>query len=96
MELTVPFGIRRPTGRIRVHTTRVLPEHHVKRPAAIPTTSVARTLADLAAALNPKQIERALDNCLASNLVTIPAMWRTLRDLSSRGRAGICSPEGTA
>jgi hypothetical protein len=92
VELTVPSGRRRAAGiagRVRVHWSRRLPPHHAKQPAGIPSTSVARTLTDLACALHPRQTERALDNCLASKLVTVPAIWRIVDDLSPRGRAGL-------
>jgi hypothetical protein len=43
----------------------------------------------LATALNPKQVERAVDNCLARKFVTVPALWRVHHDLAPSGRAGI-------
>jgi Protein of unknown function (DUF559)/Transcriptional regulator, AbiEi antitoxin len=89
VELTVPRGTRAPARPIRFHWSRVLPPHHVKRPSGIPATSIARTLADLAGALHPKQTERALDNCLAADLVTVAAMWRVHHDLAPSGRAGL-------
>jgi hypothetical protein len=66
----------------------VLPPTHVKRIEGVPTTSVARTLCDLAAVIHPDRVERTLDTALASRLVTVPAVWRVLDDLPRRGRKG--------
>src|SRR5207248_6622488 len=51
-------------------------------------TSVARTIFDLCGVVHPKRAERALDNCLSRQLVTVPALWRVHGDLAEHGRAG--------
>jgi hypothetical protein len=87
VELTAPHGTHQRGNPARRHTSRRLPAHHVRRPAGIPATSVARTLADLAAVLHPGQTERAVDHCLARDLVTVESLWRVHQDLGP-GRPG--------
>ncbi len=72
-----------------VHRWRPFPSHHVTVIDGIPTTNVARTLIDLAGLLHPARTERALDNCLASGLVTLEAVRAAFDELRSRGRKGI-------
>jgi hypothetical protein len=89
VEVTARRGARAPFAQVRIHSTRQLPKHHVKVIRSIQTTSVARTLFDLAGVLHPGRVERALDNCLARKLVTPEATWRVFQDLATSGRAGV-------
>ena len=79
---------RRPRDAV-VHRSRTLPPHHVKVVEGIPTTSIARTLVDLAAVVHPARAERAVDNALTSGLTTATALEAMVAELSSRGRTGI-------
>jgi hypothetical protein len=88
VEVTGPLGFHAPLRPSRGHVTRRLPASHIKRINDIPTTSVARTLFDLAGVLNPKQTERALDYCLVRKLVTTPAAWQIYHDVGGAGRRG--------
>jgi hypothetical protein len=60
-EVTVP-GERRGPKAIVVHETRVLEAHDVTVVRAIPVTSLARTLVDLAEVLPVDRLERVLDH----------------------------------
>jgi hypothetical protein len=59
IEVTRRSGHRRPHG-IRLHQTRSLPPEHVTVEAGIPVTTPERTLLDLAARLDARQLERAV------------------------------------
>jgi hypothetical protein len=58
-EVAVARMLKRRAG-IRLHCIRSLPKGHVTTRNGIPCTTVARTLADLAAVLSPRRLERAL------------------------------------
>jgi len=88
IEITVQ---RHRTRRLRDATlreSRVLAERHRSVVDAIPTTTLARTLFDLAGQMHPLRTERALDHALARSLVSMPKCWDTFLDLAERGRAG--------
>jgi len=48
----------KPRAGINVHCLRSLPEDHVTTRCAIPCTTVARTILDLAGLLTPRQLEQ--------------------------------------
>lgn len=78
-ELPAPVGVR-------VHTTRVLPGHHVRvRAGRLPMTDWARTLIDLADALSYPELRRVADQ-----LPELPlAQLRTVRaELAGRHGSG--------
>jgi hypothetical protein len=58
-EVAVARTLRRRAG-IRLHCLRSLPNGHVTIRNAIPCTTAARTIVDLAAVLAPRRLERAL------------------------------------
>jgi very-short-patch-repair endonuclease len=76
IEITVPRGRRpNPRGTI-VHQLELLPVD-VTIVEAIPTTTPARTLIDLAAVAPADLVEEALDDALRRGLVTLPRLrWR--------------------
>jgi REase_MTES_1575 len=59
IEVTAPRRVRAPVG-VRVHR-RGLPADEVTVVRAIPVTSAPRTLLDLATVLDPRQVERAIE-----------------------------------
>lgn len=59
IDLTVPRKVK-PREGITLHCCRALPEHHRTIKDAIPCTTVARTIADLAAAVPERLVERAI------------------------------------
>jgi hypothetical protein len=85
-EITLPANPSRRRRAAEVHETNALPELHQRVVDGIPVTSVARTLLDLTAVLQPRRVERALDNALARRLVTLAALHRVLDDCAARGR----------
>lgn len=56
-DLTVQRGRRRQLPGARFHETRCLPNDEVTTVAGMPTTTVARTLLDLSAHLEPRRLE---------------------------------------
>jgi hypothetical protein len=87
-EITTPRPRKHRTDQGIAHRSRVLPQHHITVVNGIPTTRIARTLFDIAGILNPSQVERALDNCLASRLVTTRQIGNMVGELGKRGRRG--------
>jgi hypothetical protein len=71
-----------------VRRTGLLPAHHVLECDGIRATTPARTIFDLAGSVHPKRAERALDNALARNLVSLARVRATHRELAEHGRAG--------
>jgi len=72
-----------------VHRSRLLPAHHLIVIDGIRVTCLARTLFDIAGVLrNPEQVERALDNCIASRRVTTRQIGDMVGELGKRGRKG--------
>lgn len=72
---------------LQVHRLRVLPPSERTRRNNIPITTVPRTLLDLAATGNPKQLQRAVNEAERRGLMKERAIRETLE--RHRGRAGI-------
>lgn len=78
-------GGRRLTGRLLVYRSRTL-DGNTTTHDGIPTTTVARTVVDLAAFLDAKALRKALREALRLKLTTIQDMTTTLA--SHRGARG--------
>lgn len=85
IEVTRRSGHRRPHG-VRLHQTRSLPSEHVTVEAGIPTTTPERTLLDLAARLDPIQMERAVVAADRAGRIRWPELSRVVEE--GRGRKG--------
>lgn len=89
-EVTVPRGrARRHAAGIIVHRSPPLPPGDVTRVGAIPVTTVARTLIDLASVVPREVLEEALDDALRRRLVSLARLHWRLSELSRCGRPGI-------
>src|SRR5206468_8728936 len=88
LDVTLPRGATPVAAGATVHESLCLPPSHSKVVQGIPVTSVARTIFDLCGRVHPLRAERALDNCLSRQMVTVPALWRVHGDLAEHGRAG--------
>ncbi len=73
---------------VRQRRSSWMVDHHLTVVDGIPTTTVARTLFDLAASQHPKRAERALDNALGGGMVTVDQCERVLNDIARSGRNG--------
>jgi hypothetical protein len=86
--------VSKPRGRSQrrhngwVHGSMVLPDHHRTEQLAIPVTTPARTVSDLAGVVHPARAERALDAALSSGLVRIGDVQAVFAELARRGRRG--------
>lgn len=88
-EVTVPRsrGMRHPL--IVAHHTGPLPAVDVTEVGAIPVTTVARTIVDLAGVLPADAVEENLDYVLSHGYVPrVRLEWR-VRELAARGRPGV-------
>lgn len=89
VHVTRPVAATSRTSRLAVvHESRYLPEHHRTFREAIPLTTVARTVFDLAGCLHPGRTERAMENALKYRLVDLETLRRVTIELLARGRAG--------
>jgi very-short-patch-repair endonuclease len=88
IELTVP-GLRQRAVPVIVHRN-VLFEADVTIREAIPVTTPARTLIDLASVCPPDAVEKAFDDALRRKMISIPRMVWRLDEIEGRGgRPGV-------
>jgi very-short-patch-repair endonuclease len=80
-------GHRRPHG-VRLHQTRSLPAEQVTVEAYIPVTTLERTLLDMAARLDARQLEHDLIEADRSRRLRWPKLWQILTE-HGRGRKGV-------
>ena len=90
VEVSIAVGRGIALRGVRGHRTRSLERTDTLVVRGIPTTSVARTLIDLASVLPTKKLEDLLDHVLANRLIPIGYLRQRLRALGS-GRDGAAS-----
>jgi very-short-patch-repair endonuclease len=83
VNVTVVSSGRRQRKGIRVHSVRVLPPEEVTTQRRIPVTTPARTLADLAGAVDKPALARALEEAEKHALLDVPSLLA-----ASAGRPG--------
>jgi very-short-patch-repair endonuclease len=84
---------RRPISRRNtdigiVHTTTDLLDTHITESRGVPVVTPVRAIFDIAGALHPGRVERALDNAWNRRLLDGSLLARTVRELADRGRPG--------
>ncbi|QEC46266.1 DUF559 domain-containing protein [Baekduia soli] len=82
---------RQARAGVVVHRTRTLAPTEVTASEAIPVTSVARTLVDLAAVVRPHEVRRAVERADEAELFDLRDVRRILDVL--RGRPGVATLE---
>jgi very-short-patch-repair endonuclease len=87
-ELTCPRWQRARHDGIVVHESLVIDDEHRAEVDAIPCTSVARTLFDLARTLSPVMLDANIDTALRRGLVTLDELRTTSARLATKGRPG--------
>jgi len=87
IELSVPRQRRRAHTHL-VHRPMSLPDVDVITVDAIPVTTPARTLIDIAGCVDADVLEEALDDALRRRLVSVARLRWRLRDLGPAGRRG--------
>lgn len=80
---------RRRVPGVRIHLPRTLSPRDTTRIGAIPVTTAARTLCDLASSVVAPALEDALDDALRRDLVTVRSMNARLRSVRKNGRRGL-------
>jgi very-short-patch-repair endonuclease len=74
-----------------VHQPRLLTSNQVTTLHAVPVTTPARTIFDLAGREHSRRVERALDFALSHRLTNHAELHHMLRQLGRRGRTGIAA-----
>jgi very-short-patch-repair endonuclease len=87
IELTVPRGRQRARGHV-LHRPVALAAVDVTKIEAIPVTTVARTLIDIAGFVRAEVVEEALDDAFRRGLMTPSRVRGRLRETGGRGRQG--------
>ncbi len=86
--LTVPHGVHSPFDWVRLyHSSQIWPET-VTLVNDIPTTTIERTLVDLANVTSPGRMGRILDDVLERGTVDLEHLIEVHRRLARRGRNG--------
>jgi very-short-patch-repair endonuclease len=89
VEVLLPMHVRHRRHDVVVHHTRDLPAADRCRVGVIPTTSVARTLIDLGAAVPATIVEEAFDSAERERLVGRHQVQARYDALRARGRTGL-------
>jgi hypothetical protein len=87
IDVTAPRLSGRPSPALRFHRARSLDARDITTHHGIPTTTVARTLLDLAETLTMRQLERAVDQAHVLGLFDADALADTAQ--RNRGRHGL-------
>lgn len=87
VELIVPRNRRRDLPGI-VHRPLSLPDVDRGVVEAIPVTTPARTLLDLASVVPPDAVEEALDDALRRGLLSLPRLRWRLKEVGGMGKPG--------
>ena len=87
-ELTCPRWRRGRHGGLVVHESLVIDDGDRAEADAIPCTSVARTLFDLARKLSPVMLDANIDTAIRRELVTLDELRNTSARLATKGRPG--------
>jgi very-short-patch-repair endonuclease len=88
IELTSAHRLRTKLQWLSPHQTDALPREMRRMKNGVPLTSPARTLVDLAGAVDDRTLQRALEYALRRRMVSVPAIRRILRFVPERGRGG--------
>jgi very-short-patch-repair endonuclease len=87
--VTVRHASARLDGLATVHQSRRLFADHIVDVDGLPTTTVARTIVDLAARYRQPRLEVVVDDALARRSLLIGELMSTFDDLVSPGRKGL-------
>lgn len=73
---------------VTVHRNHDLHESHTELQGDLPTTTLPRTVIDLAGLLHPKHVERIVDDLITQKRLSIERINRVLSDVARRGKPG--------
>jgi hypothetical protein len=88
IEITCPRWRRARHDGLVVHESLAFPDDEIDTVDGIPTTTVNRTLFDLASIVKSSVLDIAIENALRRGLTTVRELERTLVELGRRGRPG--------
>lgn len=74
-----------------VHRSLDIEQSHVTELAGIPTTTVSRTIVDLAALITRRHLASVVDEAVAAGQVSIEQLRVVLDQVSRRGKPGMCA-----
>ncbi len=86
IEISVTRRARRKS--FKVHETKSLGSHEIRRREGIPLTDPERTLVDLGSSVGGEALEAALDHLLSSRLTTLERIERRLLEMNGSGWRG--------
>jgi predicted transcriptional regulator of viral defense system len=86
LEITLPLGQRVRLDGVVSHRSNRLDDRFVTRVDGVPATTAARTLVDLSAVVGPRTVEKAVDDALRRDLVSVLELRRCFDALAGRGR----------
>jgi hypothetical protein len=82
-----PFRLKAPNSWVKPHQALLLRRKDVESCAGIRVTSAARTLIDLAALVEPEELQQVADLALRSDAVTVDELFRFVG--RGRGKRGL-------
>ena len=88
IEITCPRWRRARHDGLVVHESLAFPDGDIDSVDGIPTTTVTRTLFDLASVVRVSVLDLAIENALRRSLTTVRELEHTLAVLGRRGRGG--------
>jgi very-short-patch-repair endonuclease len=86
--MTFRDSYRVPTPGVIVHEPRHLLPHHLTTVVGIPTTSVVRTVIELAATIHPKRLERLVHQVVKASPGSLPIFHQVFGEICGRGKTG--------
>ncbi|HMQ27086.1 MAG TPA: type IV toxin-antitoxin system AbiEi family antitoxin domain-containing protein, partial [Acidimicrobiales bacterium] len=89
LHLTVPHPDHQRVRGATVHQSRVLPGHHIIVLNGRRTTTLARTLVDLAPHISLARLDHAYESAIVNDRLTYSKMARTFRELATPSRKGM-------
>ncbi len=89
LAVTVPHPQHQRVAGAVVHQTRVLPDHHWINLFGRRTTTLARTLVDLAPQISRVRLDRAYEHAILTDHLSHARMSRCFMELLSPGRKGM-------
>ncbi|MGH8985871.1 MAG: type IV toxin-antitoxin system AbiEi family antitoxin domain-containing protein [Acidimicrobiia bacterium] len=87
--VTIRHGAGRQRHGVTVHQLDDLAPEHITTLDAIPVTTIARTLIDLAAVCRRGRVAYALEEALADELVTVESLCRCFDAVARPGKPGV-------
>jgi predicted transcriptional regulator of viral defense system/very-short-patch-repair endonuclease len=89
VEITCPRWRRARHDGVIVHETKAFDADDVSTLDGIPVTTASRTILDLGAVCRPILVEKALENALRRDLVSLSSMRAQIDRVARRGRNGV-------